>query len=118
LTYGFQNILQTGAIGLIFLIPGVRETLRVNGRASLTSDPALLESFAVDGKAALLCTRVTIHEVFFHCAKAFIRSKLWQPESWRGGPAKDAAIKQWATRFAMDESAVRQRLEEDYRGNL
>src|SRR5687768_12355477 len=49
LTFGFQNILDTGAIGLIFLIPGVRETLRVNGRATLDRDPALLEAFAVDG---------------------------------------------------------------------
>jgi len=118
LTYGFQNLLDTGSIGLIFLIPGVRETLRVNGSAVLTREPALLQKFAVGGKAALLCTRVAIKECFFHCAKALIRSKLWQPEHWRGGASKDAAVKQWAASFGMDEAAVRQRLEEDYRCNL
>lgn len=118
LTYGFQNLLETGAIGLIFLIPGVRETLRINGTAVLTRDPALLEAFAVDGKPALLCTRVTVNECFFHCAKALIRSKLWQPEHWRSGASKDSAIKQWAASFGMEEAAVRQHLEEDYRCNL
>ena len=118
LTYGFQNILETGAIGIIFLIPGVRETLRINGTALLTRDPALLQSFAVDGKPALLCTEITVKESFFHCAKALIRSRLWQPELWRVGAAKDAAVKQWSTSFGMNESDIRQRLDEDYRNNL
>lgn len=118
LTYGFQNLLETGSIGLIFVIPGVRETLRINGVGVLTRDPVLLAEFAIDGKAALLCTRVTIKEAFFHCAKALIRSKLWQPEHWRSGASKDSAVKQWAARFDIEESAIRQRLEEDYRTNL
>lgn len=118
LTYGFQNILDTGAIGLIFLIPGVRETLRINGAAVLTRDPALLRSFAVEGKPALLCTRVTVRESFFHCAKALIRSKLWQPDQWRATASRDCAVKQWATSFGINEADVRQRLEEDYRCNL
>ncbi len=118
LTYGFQNLLETGTIGLIFLVPGVRETLRVNGTATLTQDPELLQQFAVDGKAALLCTRVAIGECFFHCAKALIRSRLWQPEHWRDGASKDSAVKQWAACFGIEEAAVRKQLEQDYRHNL
>jgi uncharacterized protein len=118
LTYGFQNIIDTGRIGLIFLIPGVKETLRVNGTAVITRDPELLAQFVANDKPALLCTRVTIKECFFHCAKALIRSKLWLPEAWRDGPARDAAVKSWAGSFGMAESAVRDALEADCRSNL
>ena len=118
LTYGFQNIIETGSIGLIFVIPGVRETLRVNGSAVITRDPELLARFVANDKPALLCTRVTIKECFFHCAKALIRSKLWLPEAWRDGPAKDAAVKSWARSFDMAEATVRDTLEADCRNNL
>jgi uncharacterized protein len=118
LTYGFQNLIETGTIGLIFLIPGVKETLRVNGTAVITRDPALLKEFMSNGKAALLCTRVTIKECYFHCAKALIRSKLWQPEAWSDAPTTDLALKQWASRFGVAEAAIRDKLEEDYRCNL
>jgi uncharacterized protein len=82
LALGPRNILATGRIGLIFLVPGQRETLRVNGSASLTTDPALLEQLHARGKPALLCTEVTVEECFFHCGKAMIRSRAWDPESW------------------------------------
>ena len=118
LTYGFQNLIETGTIGLIFLIPGVRETLRVNGTATLTRDPSLLQEFISNDKPALLCTRVIIKECFFHCGKALIRSKLWQPEVWRNGEAKDLAVKQFAETFKTTESAFRDMLEQDYRANL
>ncbi|HEV8693720.1 MAG TPA: MSMEG_1061 family FMN-dependent PPOX-type flavoprotein [Lysobacter sp.] len=118
LTYGFQNLIETGTIGLIFVIPGVRETLRINGTAVITRDPSLLQEFMSNDKAALLCTRVTIKECFFHCGKALIRSKLWHPEVWRDGPSKDLAVKQLAGTFQTTESALRDMLEEDYRSNL
>jgi len=118
LTYGFQNLIETGSIGLIFLIPGVRETLRVNGTAVITRDPALLQEFVSNGKAALLCTRVTVKECFFHCGKALIRSKLWLPEAWHDGPSKDAAVKSLAGRFGIPEAVMRDKAEEDYRCNL
>lgn len=86
LAYGFLNILETGKIGLIFLLPGVRETLRINGRATLTRDPAILENLSADGRPALLATRIHIEECFMHCGKALIRSKLWQPEKWAEPP--------------------------------
>jgi uncharacterized protein len=118
LTYGFQNLIETRTIGLIFLIPGVKETLRVNGTAIITRDPALLKEFMSNGKAALLCTRVTINECYFHCAKALIRSKLWQPEAWDVASSKDLAVKQWASSFGVAESSITDKLEEDYRCNL
>ena len=82
LAYGHLNILQNPQLSLIFLIPGTPETLRVAGLGSLTADPAVLARLAARGKPATLALEVKVTEVFFHCAKAFIRSKLWQPESW------------------------------------
>ena len=118
LVYGFQNILQTGSIGLIFVVPGVRETLRINGHATLTRDPALLTQFIVNGKPALLCCRITVKELFFHCGKAMIRSKVWQPESWTAKVSRDASAKQLAGKFSMEESAFKDFAEKDYRNNL
>lgn len=86
LAFGFKNILQTHRIGLLFLMPKVRESLRVNGSAEITRDPALLERLAVKGRPALLCTRIHVEECFLHCGKALIRSKLWQPEHWQEPP--------------------------------
>jgi uncharacterized protein len=74
------NILQHPRIGLLFLVPGIRETLRVNGRAQITLDPTLLESCAVNGKSPRSGILVTADEVYFHCGKALIRSDLWNPE--------------------------------------
>ena len=118
LTFGFQNLIENSSIGLIFLIPGVRETLRITGTAVITRDPALLKSFEANGKAALLCTRVTVTECFFHCAKALIRSQVWMPETWHATSASDAAIKHWASRFGAPETLIRDKLEEDYRTNI
>ena len=82
LAYGHLNILQNPAVGLLCLIPGTPETLRINGDATLTADPELLAQLAARGKPATLAIRVSVKEVFFHCAKAFIRSSLWQHETW------------------------------------
>jgi hypothetical protein len=82
LAFGFRNILRNPHIALIFVVPNTTETLRVSGTAELTRDPALLELLAARGKPALLATRITVEECFFHCGKAFIRSELWRPETW------------------------------------
>ena len=73
------NLLAAPGVGLIFFVPGLRETLRVNGRARITTDPALLEPCAVNGKAPRSGILVTADEVYFHCGKALIRSDLWNP---------------------------------------
>lgn len=77
-----RNILQTGGVGLLFLVPGVEETLRVNGRAWLVRDPQLLALLAVQGKTPLLAIGVQVEECFLHCAKALKRAQLWQAEQW------------------------------------
>lgn len=82
LAYGFRNILNNENVGLIFVMPNMRETLRVKGRATLSSNPAALEALSAKGKPAILCTHVEVDECFFHCGKAMIRSKLWQPDAW------------------------------------
>ncbi|MBL0386541.1 pyridoxamine 5'-phosphate oxidase family protein [Tumebacillus sp. ITR2] len=77
-----RNILNNPRIGLIFLIPGLEETLRINGRACIVRDPDVLEPMSAQGKAPTLGIGVEVEECFVHCAKALKRSKLWQPESW------------------------------------
>lgn len=79
---GHRNVLENPHVGLIFIIPNVDETVRVNGRAFLTADPELLQSMAVQGKAPKLGIVVEIDEVYMHCARAFLRSGMWKPESW------------------------------------
>ncbi|MBP2230229.1 PPOX class probable FMN-dependent enzyme [Azospirillum agricola] len=74
-----RNILHDPRVGLLFLVPGVNETLRVNGRAVIDADPDLCGSFAVDGKAPKSVLVVTIDSVFFQCARALLRSHLWDP---------------------------------------
>ncbi|MFG1401294.1 pyridoxamine 5'-phosphate oxidase family protein [Xanthobacter sediminis] len=71
------NILSNGRVGLLFLIPGVNETLRVNGRAAIRDDAELRERFAVAGRAPRTVIAVEVEEAFLHCAKAFMRSSLW-----------------------------------------
>ena len=82
LAFGLKNLLQNPRVGLLFLLPGTEETLRVNGRAEIHASPELLDKLAARGKPAVLAIRVEVDECFFHCAKAFKRSKLWQPDSW------------------------------------
>ncbi|HEX2217058.1 MAG TPA: pyridoxamine 5'-phosphate oxidase family protein [Xanthobacteraceae bacterium] len=74
-----KNIIRDPRIALLFLIPGVGETLRVNGRAIISVEPDLLASFAVDGKLPRSVLVVTVERVYFQCSKALVRSKLWDP---------------------------------------
>jgi len=79
---GYRNILANPQVGLNFLIPGRGDTLRVNGRARLVSDAPFFDAMVVKGHRPLLAVVVEIETVFFHCAKAFLRSQLWKPETW------------------------------------
>ncbi len=74
------NLMARPGIGLIFFVPGINETLRVNGRASVTTDPELLEPLAVNGKAPRSGILVAAEEIYFHSGKALIRSDLWNPQ--------------------------------------
>ena len=84
---GYLNILSNPHVGVIALIPGRNDTLRVNGRARLVRDAPWFDELAVKGKRPIMAMVVEIDQVFSHCAKAFMRSRLWQPETW---PARDA----------------------------
>jgi PPOX class probable FMN-dependent enzyme len=77
----FENIVDTGSVGLLCLIPGVDETLRINGSGVLTTDPADLERCADARRMPKVAIRITVREAYLHCAKALMRSKLWAPEA-------------------------------------
>jgi len=79
---GMSNIVENPHVGMIFLVPGREETLRVNGRAWIVRDEAILERCTVMGKQPPVGIGVEVEECYLHCPKAFRRSKLWEPEQW------------------------------------
>jgi uncharacterized protein len=79
---GFRNILANPHVGLIYLVPGRKETLRINGRARLIREAPFFDEMVVKGHRPQLALLVEIEQIFFHCMKAFLRSRLWEPESW------------------------------------
>jgi uncharacterized protein len=79
---GYRNILQNPHVGLLFMIPGRGDTLRINGRARLVREAPYFDDMVVKGHRPMLAVVVDIEEIFFHCAKAFLRSGLWKPETW------------------------------------
>ncbi|QLQ38966.1 pyridoxamine 5'-phosphate oxidase family protein [Micromonospora robiginosa] len=80
---GYRNILANPHVGLIFLIPGRTDTLRINGRARLLRDAPWFAAMEVKGHRPVLAVEVAVEQIFYHCAKAFLRSELWQPETWQ-----------------------------------
>jgi uncharacterized protein len=115
-----RNIVQTGQIGLLFLIPGLAETLRINGRACITRDPELLAQHVTKGKTPPSVIGIDMEEAFLHCAKAFIRSTLWDPATWPGrdGLARPAQI--WKDHIGMPDpiEEVEAWLADDYANRL
>ena len=79
---GFRNILSNPHIGLIYLVPGRTDTLRINGKATLVRDVPFFDQMTVKGHRPVLAIVVQIEQIFYHCSKAFMRSDLWQPSSW------------------------------------
>ena len=79
---GLLNINKFAAVGLIFMIPGVTETLRVNGTAEVLDNPLLLEQANLENRPIKTVTRITVEEVFLHCGAAMVHAKLWKPETW------------------------------------
>lgn len=109
------NILDRPGVGLLFLIPGVDETLRVNGTAEIRDDEDLRAQFIVDGKMPKTVLKVAIREAYLHCAKAFMRSKLWDASAQISRdtlPSMGQMLKDqlnWATAETQDEMLVRYR---------
>jgi len=89
---GFHNLLADPHIGLVFLIPGRGDTLRINGRATIVSDAEFFDDMIVKGNRPDVALVVDVEEVFFHCSKAFLRSKAWDPESWAPEAAPRRAV--------------------------
>ena len=121
LALGFRNIIDNGSIGLIFVAPNQRETLRVRGTATLRKDADVLAAMSVNGKPALLYTHVEVTQAFIHCGKAMIRSQLWQPESWQPA-SRSIGGRQLATvvgaRTEDEFRASAQRLDKRYQDEL
>lgn len=116
------NIVDGSGIGLIFLIPAVEETLRVNGRACLTTDPAVLDLCAVKDRRPKAAIGVTVTQQYMHCAKAFRRSELWNPQSWPDLSTLPAAgcmaREQYADVFNVPRAQIDAILESDYTATM
>lgn len=76
-----MNLVERPWVGLVFFVPGLTETLRINGRAEISTDPDLLQPLAIGGKLPVSVLKVTVEEAFLHCAKALIRARLWDPDA-------------------------------------
>ncbi len=119
-----SNILSNPSVAMLFMIPGFDDTLRINGRAQITRDPALLKQLAVGDRVPTTAIVVTVEEVFLHCAKAFRRSRLWDPaarQDRKSLPSLSAMILD-QTRGAPDDPAemakIDASLEEEYRRSM
>ena len=120
LAYGHQNILSNPNVGILFIVPNTRETLRINGRAELSCEPDLLQQLAARDKPATLVIRVFVDECFFHCGKAMLRSKLWDSSTWQENFRVSFGEIFAARKVAGSDVAksIDQRIEADYRDNL
>jgi PPOX class probable FMN-dependent enzyme len=118
------NILANPSVGLLFIIPGFDDTLRVNGRASLVTDPAILERLAVEDRVPKLAILLKVNEVFMHCAKAFRRSHLWDPAHFQDRsemPSLAKIVLDQTTGAPTDEVEMRKiddELEDDYKKSM
>lgn len=118
------NIIANPSVGLLFVIPGFDDTLRVNGRTTLTNDPQLLKGMSVADRVPKLAIIVRVSEVFMHCAKAFRRSRLWSPDHFQDRTEMPSLIKiilDETTGAPRDRDEMRkmdEELEQDYRRTL
>lgn len=113
------NVTRNPAVGLLFMVPGINETLRVNGTGEIVFDPATLAPMSAQGKAPTSALRVSVLEAFFHCGKALIRSRLWQMDSQidrREFPTLGRIISDQVA--GIDAAAADENLEEAYRNRL
>jgi PPOX class probable FMN-dependent enzyme len=120
LVMGFRNILENNNVGVLFIAPNMRETLRIKGQAVISRDPSLLKSLSAKGKPALLATQIKIEECFFHCGKALIRSKMWKPDEW-AVHNDSLMVRNVASKISGDadtEKAIEAEVEENYRNEL
>ena len=114
------NIVSGSGVGLLFLIPGFGDTLRVNGVARISTDPALVERFRIDGKAPLSVIVIEVKEIYLHCPKALVRSRLWDPEARQDREAFPSAGTIYRDQLALkpDATAIDAVLDQDTRDIL
>jgi PPOX class probable FMN-dependent enzyme len=113
-----RNLVADPRVALLFLIPGVGETLRVNGRATISTDPALIDRFLVDGRPPRCVLVVRVDTVYFQCARAIHRSRLWEPHARRPEVPTAGAILDALTDGAIDGASYDDGLVERQRGTL
>lgn len=109
---GYANVLSNPHAGLISIVPGRTDTLRINGRARLVRDAPFFEQMEVRGKRPILALVIDVEQVFYHCAKAFMRASLWQPDTWRPDELMSMACR---TKALQDTPETLAELEEYYR---
>jgi hypothetical protein len=116
-----ENITRSDGIGLLFLVPGIGETLRVNGRATVTTDPEVLDAAALDDRPPKVAIVIAVEEAYIHCAKALRRSRLWEPEAWPDTSAMARPAAMLKDHIGLTEMSVEQVdevLEADYQASL
>jgi uncharacterized protein len=119
-----SNILANPNVGLLFMVPGFDDTLRVNGTARLSTDPELLAAMAVNDRIPTLAIVVSVAETFLHCAKAFRRSRLWDPEARQDRKAMPSLLKMildqttGAPKDPVEMQKIDDGLEDDYRRSM
>jgi PPOX class probable FMN-dependent enzyme len=119
-----SNILANPNVGILFMVPGFDDTLRVNGTARLSTDPKLLRTMAVNDRTPTLAIVVTVAEVFLHCAKAFRRSRLWDPEARQDRKDMPSLLKMildqttGAPQDPVEMRRIDEGLEADYRASM
>jgi PPOX class probable FMN-dependent enzyme len=114
------NIVEGGGVGLLFMVPGLDETLRVNGTASVSVDPEVLAACAVEGRVPKVAVVVAVEECYVHCAKAFRRAGMWDPSSWLPADARpepECILKEHVG-AEVDAAVIREDLERGYAATM
>src|SRR5882762_6298350 len=110
---GYLNVLERPHVGTLFLIPGRGDTLRINGTARILADAAYFEAMTINDKRPILALQIDVEEVFFHCAKAFLRSDAWKPETWNPTAVPSLAQLAKAIKPDMSDEQLNEYYDED-----
>lgn len=116
----YRNMVALASIGMLFLIPGLDETLRVNGRASISTDPAIREACVIDERVPKVAVVVDVDECFIHCAKAFRRGAVWDTTTWLSVDERPSAAKIFNEHLSLglDPALIEADLEAGYRATM
>jgi PPOX class probable FMN-dependent enzyme len=110
---GYLNVLERPHVGTLFVVPGRGDTLRINGTARIVADADYFDEMAVADKRPLLALEIAVEEVFFHCAKAFMRAQAWNPDSWDPTALPSTAQIAYALRRGVSLAELEERYREE-----